>query len=87
MHRHFERFPFDVPEREVHGPQGMRLLAARWIEPRDEHLLPDRFDLERVLADERAGTLFERVLRTAFADARETHVGFDGADQIALIEE
>ena len=43
--------------------------------------------LKRILADERAGALFERVLRSAFADAGDADVGLDRADHVALVEE
>ena len=67
--------------------EGMRFFPARRVEPGDEHLLPDRLDLEWVFADERARALLERVLRAAFADPGDPHVGLDSADHVALIEQ
>ena len=87
VHGQLERLALDVPERQVHRADGVRLLAPRRIEPGDEHLLPDRLDAERILADERAGALLERVFRSALADAGDPDVGLDGADHVALIEE
>ena len=87
VHGQLERFALDVPERQVHRAHGVSLLTPRRVEPRDVHLLPDRLDLERVLADERARALLQRVLRPAFTDPRDPHVGLDRADHVALIEE
>src|SRR6185295_20325443 len=87
VHRHAERLALDVPEREVERAERVRLLAARRVEPRDVHFLPDRFGVERVLADERTGALLERVLRAAFADAGDPGVGLDGRDHGALVEQ
>jgi hypothetical protein len=61
MHRQTERFPLDVPQRHVKGAKRMNLFAARRIKPCDVHLLPDRLDLEGILADERASALFQGV--------------------------
>ncbi len=63
VHGHAERFALDVPEREVERAHGVDLLVARRIEPGHVHLLPDGFDAERILADERRRRLLEHVLR------------------------
>src|SRR4030095_9567027 len=82
-----ERLALDVPQREVHGAQGVRLFAPGRIEPRDEHLLPDRLDLEGILANQRARALLDRVLRSAFTNPGDPEIGLDGTDHVALIEE
>ncbi len=87
VHRQLECLAFDVPERQIHRAHGVGLLTTRRIEPGDVHLLPDRFDLERILADERARALLERVLRSALANPGDPHVGLDRADHVALVEE
>ena len=65
----------------------MRLFAAGRIKPRDVRLLPDGLDVERILADERAGALFESVPRPSFADARDSGVGFHRHEHVALVEQ
>ena len=87
VHRKLQRLAFDVPQREVERAQRVRLLTPRRVEPRDVGFLPDRFGAERILADQRAGALLERVLGTAFAEACDPDVGLDGDDHVALIEE
>ena len=87
VHRHVQRLALDVPERQVQGAQRVRLLAARRVEPGDVRLLPDGLDPERVLADQRARHLLERVLRAALAEARDAEVGLDRDQHVALIEE
>ena len=87
MHRQAERLALDVPQREVERAERVRLLTARRIEPGDVGLLPDRLDPERVLADQRAGALLERVLGAALADAGDADVGLDRHDHVALVEE
>jgi hypothetical protein len=87
VHRQTQRLALDVPEREIHRADGVNLLAPRRIEPGDEHLLPDRFDLERILADQRAGALLERVFRAALADAGDAEIGLHRADHVALVEQ
>ena len=87
MQRQAERLALDVPQRHVQRAERVRLLAPRRIEPGDEHLLPDRLDLEGILADQRAGALLERVLRAALADAGDAEVGLDRAEHVALVEQ
>ncbi len=41
----------------------------------------------RILADQPAGALFQRVLGAALADAGDAGVGLDGHHMVALIEE
>ena len=87
VHRQPQRLALDVPERQVQRAQRVDLLPARRIEPGDVHLLPERLDLERVLADQRPGALFQRVLGAAFADARDADVGLHRDDHVALVEQ
>ena len=51
------------------------------------HVLPEPLDVLRIAADQPAGALLQHVLRSAFADARDSGVGFDGDHHIALIEQ
>src|SRR4029453_3876302 len=81
-----ERFAFDVPQCQVERAERVRLLASRRVEPGDVRFLPDRFDLEGILADQASRTLLERIFRTAFTDAGDPDVGLDGDDHVALIE-
>jgi len=87
VQRDVERLTLDVPEREVERAERVRLLAAGRVEPGDVCLLPDRFDAERVLPDERAGALLERISGAAFPDAGDADVGFDRHHHVALVEE
>jgi hypothetical protein len=87
VHGHIQRFALDVPEREVERAERVRLLAPGRVEPGDVRFLPDRFDPEGILADERAGALLERVLRPALADPGDADIRFDHHHHVALIEE
>ena len=44
-------------------------------------------DVLRVAADEAAGGGGEQVFGAAFADAGDARVGFDGDDDVALVED
>ena len=57
------------------------------IEERAVHVLPQALDVLRIPADQAAGGLLQRVLRSAFADAGDSGVGFDGHHHVALVEE
>lgn len=48
----------------------MHLLVAGGEEGPTKHILPVGLNPARVLADERGGTVFDGVLRAAFADSR-----------------
>ena len=87
VQRQAERLALDVPQRHIQRALRMRLFAARRIEPRDVHLLPDGLDAEGILADERAGALFERVPRAAFADACDPGIGLHRHHHVALVEQ
>src|SRR5712691_2135301 len=76
----------DVPERQVERTLGMQLLAARRIEVATVHELPEVFYSRRVLSDQQARELLESVAGAALADARETLVGLDRHDGVALVE-
>ena len=76
----------DVPQRQVEGAHGVLLLPARRVEPRHVFFLPDGFDLERVLADEGAGALLQRVLGAALADAGDAGFGLHRHQHVALVE-
>ena len=87
MDRQFQRLALDVPQRQVHGADGVDLFPARRIEPRDIHLLPEPLDVKRVLADQVSGTLLQRVPAPAFADSRDADIRLNRYDHIALVEE
>ena len=87
MHRRFERLSFDVPQRQVQRPERVNLLSAGRVEPFHIHRLPQQLDLERVLADQAARALFQRILRAAFPDAGKSRVGLYRAEHITLIEQ
>ena len=82
-----EHLAFDIPQREVEGADRVDFLASRRIEEGARHVLPEALDVLRVLADEASGGLLEGVARAAFADAGDAGVGFDGDDEVALVEE
>ena len=86
MHWQSERLPFDVPERQIHRSHGVDLLPAGRVKPGDVHLLPDRFNLEGVLADQSSSALFQCVLRAPFADSGDPDIGLHCHDHVALIE-
>ena len=86
MHGKPQRLPFDVPQRQVERAQGMRLLAARRVEPGYVHLLPDGFDVERVLADQRPRALLQSIFGATLADAGETRVRLHHHHHVALVE-
>ena len=73
--RHIQRFALEIPQRQVERTQGMDFLPARRVEPRAIHILPAAFDRERVLADQPAGTLLQRVAGAPFADADQIGLG------------
>ncbi len=87
MHRQTLHFSFDVPQRQIERADGMGLFAARGIEKRPVHVLPEQFDVLRVAADQSTRGLGQHVLRSALPDAGDSGVGFDGDHHVALIEQ
>ena len=57
------------------------------IEESARHVLPEAFDVLRILADQASGGLLEGVARAAFADAGDAGVGLYGDDEVALVEQ
>ena len=53
----------------------MQLLEASGVEGPAKHVLPESVNPARVLADERGGTVFQCVPRSAFADSCNTRIG------------
>ena len=87
MHRQLQRLALDVPQRQIHRPQRVNLLASRRVEPGNIHLLPDGLNLERILPNQRPGALRQRVRRTAFANAGDPRVGLHRHHHVALVEQ
>ncbi len=87
VHRQAERLALDVPQREIEGAEGVGLLPARRVEPRDVGLLPDPLDPKGILANQRARDLLEGVPGAALADAGDADVGFNGHHHVALVEQ
>ena len=58
----------------------MQFLQATGVESPAKHVLPESLNPERILADERGGTVFQCVLRSAFADSGDPRVGVNTDD-------
>ena len=82
-----EDLALNVPEGKIERAEGVDFFAAGRIEEGARHVLPETLDVLRVLADEAAGALLERVAGSALADSGDAGVGFDSDDHVALIEE
>ena len=87
MHRQTLDFSLDVPQRQIERADGIGLLAARRIEERPVHVLPELLDVLRIAADQSPGGLRQHVLRSAFADAGDSGIGLDRDHHVALIEQ
>src|ERR1022692_2220321 len=57
MDRPAEHLALDVPQRQVERADGVNLLAPRRIEKRARHVLPQAFDILRILPDQAPGGL------------------------------
>jgi hypothetical protein len=68
IERRVERLALDVPERQVDRPDRVQPLLAGRVEPVHERRLPDHLGVERVLADDAAGDVADRVGRSALPD-------------------
>ena len=84
VHRHAQRLAFQIPQRQIERTDRMQPFASGRIVEGAVHVLPQSFDVERVLADEPPGAWLQRVARPAFADAGDVGVGLDGDDHVAL---
>jgi hypothetical protein len=58
----------------------MQFLEARGVEGPAKHVLPESLNPAGVLADERGGAVFQRVLRSTFADSRNAGIGVNTDD-------
>jgi len=63
----------------------MLFFTSGRIEERSRHVLPQPFDVLRVLPDQAAGALLQRIGKTAFADTCDSGVGLDGHDRGAKV--
>ena len=84
VHRHAQRFAFQIPQRQIERTDRMKPFASGRIVEGAIHVLPQTLDVERVLADEPPGARLQRVARAAFADAGDIGVGLDRDDHVAL---
>ncbi len=84
---HAVHLTLDVPERQIERAEGVHLFASRRIEERARHVLPEPFDVMRILADQPPGALFQRVLGPAFTNAHNAGVGLHRHHHVALIEQ
>jgi len=81
MHRQSGRLALDVQSARSSLPQRGSSHG------RSGKHLPDRFDLERVLADEGSGALLQYVLGASFADSGDSDIRLHRHDHVALIEQ
>ena len=87
VNRQFQHLAFDVPQRKIERAERMFSFAPRRIKERPRHVLPQPFDMLRVLPDQPPGTLFQCIGKTAFANTGDSRVGLDGHHRIGLIEQ
>ena len=59
------------------APDGVFLFTPGRIEEGAAHILPEPFDILRILADQTSGALLQRIFRTALADPRDAGIGLD----------
>ena len=82
-----KHFSADIPQRKIERTQRVLFLAARRIEKRTRHILPETFDVLRILADEASRALIQGVGKSTFPDAGNPRVGFNRDHHVGLIEQ
>ena len=87
VHRQLLHLALQIPQRQIQRAQGVHLFAPRRIEEGPRHVLPQLFDILRILADQPPRQRFQHVLGAAFADARKAGVGLHRHHHVALIEQ
>ena len=87
VNRQLQHFAFDVPQRQIERAERMFFFPPRRVKKRPRHVLPQPFDMLRVLADQASGALLQSIRKTAFTNARYSRVGLDRHHGVGLIEQ
>jgi hypothetical protein len=84
--RHAKRLALDIPESHIERAESVQFLTAGRVEPAAVHELPEVVDARGILTNEHRRALVHHVLGTAFADPRNSGVGLNGHDAVALVK-